>query len=138
MTPAHALSIVNADFKYLSDSEEFYFRDVWKVMAPGRMEGDCEDFSLTLLWLLADKNPFQMFWWLLTRKARLHFYKHETRGTGHVGLQFKDRYVDNITARWNDGSVLPNKHGYKRKFAMPVTFIAIKMLSSLPFLAFRK
>lgn len=137
MTPFDALSTVNDGFDYTADRDEFRFRDVWRIMDLGKLEGDCEDYALTVLWLLAGKNPARMAWWLLSRRAKIHFHKHTERGTGHASLQYRDKHVDNITRRWNDGEAL-KRRGYKHIMALPATFVALKLLFSLPFLAFRK
>lgn len=137
MTPEDALSAVNQGFHYVSDSDQFYFIDVWRIMDPDRLEGDCEDYALTVLWLLAGQNPTRMAWWLLTRRAKIHFYKHKVYHIGHAGLEYQGKFVDNITRYWNDGELLKLR-GYKRIIALPATFIALKLLFSLPFLVFRK
>jgi Bacterial transglutaminase-like cysteine proteinase BTLCP len=131
MTPDQALKYVNRRFVYQTDKEQYGFSDVWRIMKPENMKGDCEDFSLTVLWLLVNKKPSRMIWWLFTRKAKIHFYTHKTQ-INHAGLEYGGAYVDNITREWNDGSSLA-KRGYRKRFAFPFTFMVLKTLVSIPF-----
>lgn len=137
MTPFEVVFQVNEEFEYTRDPDQYKFSDVWRIMKPGQMQGDCEDYALTILWMLAGKKRRRMLWWLITRKAKLHFYRHEERGSFHAGLQFKDRFVDNISRRWNDGTVLEAK-GYRRLFRFPLWWIGVKALISAPFIVFQK
>ena len=131
------LQEINDKFQYTTDRAMFRFFDVWRIMSPEEMKGDCEDYALTVLWHLADKSPLKMAWWLLKRKAKIIFYKHRTRGTKHVGLQLDGVYVDNISRRWNDGCLLAAR-GYKKIITLPATFVALKLLVSLPFLLLKR
>lgn len=124
-----AVDYVNERFKYMTDSKQYSFKEVWRIMSGDKMVGDCEDYSLTVLWLMAGKSVPKMLMMLLTRKARIYHYTHRTTGTGHAGLWVRGQgYVDNISKKWNDGSFL-DERGYKRfPIAWPVTLIILKFV----------
>lgn len=135
MTPPAALEVMNREFEYTTDKESYGFADVWRIMKPGQMKGDCEDFAMTLLWLMAGMSKRRMIWWLITRKARIHFLRNLNTGSGHVELEFEGAFVDNIVKEWNDGSKLLSR--YRRVRPLPATFIILKMLVSAPFIIFK-
>lgn len=120
------LKLLVSEFKYRTDKDKYGFVDVWRVMDED-VEGDCEDFALTLIYRLAKENPLKMAWWMLTGRAAIYYYKHKEKGTGHAGVRFDGRYTDNITKVWNDGSLLETKYGYKKvmRWFAPLTLVKI-------------
>ncbi|MFT6834389.1 MAG: hypothetical protein ACJA0H_000417 [Francisellaceae bacterium] len=73
---------LNRNFKYVSDKEQYHWYDVWTVarLVDGKLQSDCEGYSLTLRKLLG---------------GDIYFCKHN--GTGHAILKMPNgKYVDNI------------------------------------------
>lgn len=91
------LATVNQRFQYRSDPKNF-FTDVWFVMKDqqGVMCGDCDDYVITVLWLLC--GGFWQFVWnvLILHRYRLHRVKTHT-GEYHVVAQVGDAWFDNWT-----------------------------------------
>lgn len=137
MTPAEAVQTVNKFFKYETDKEQYNFNEVWRIMRPNRMTGDCEDYALTVLFLIANRSYLRMFLWLLTRKAKILHLIHKETGEGHAVLEYKDKQVDNILRYWNEGTRL-RARGYEEKFSWPVFMIFFKFLIAMPFVLLRK
>lgn len=130
MTPKEALDDVNERFLYRTDRDQYLFPEVWRVMRADRYEGDCEDYALRILKNITGSTR-AMFWALITRRAKLHHLVHRTRRTGHLVLQWGDKYVDNQTRFWNDGGRPAN---YDWKYVYPMWLILAKLAVSGPFL----
>jgi len=95
------------NFVYVRDRGEH-----WQILTPskgGKYRGDCEDFSLTALYLL--EGSLWNFWKaLIFRKAKICFCK--AYGGGHAVLRYEGKYIDNIERRWCTKEELEAK-GYK-------------------------
>ncbi len=121
-----ALKLLNSKFKYKSDPRYF---DVWRILTGDKAwEGDCEDYSLTLIWLLSDRNIFKFLWNITTFKYLIWFVKLNN-GSGHVVLKIDNLYYDNIQKKGVTKEVL-TKQGYKLLFPMIFPFVYIKLLLS--------
>lgn len=93
-------------FTYKADG----WADKWVI---GRMTGDCEDWALTMLWLLHGKSKTRVVKALLTGKARIH--RTEARkGVGHAVLEWNGYYIDNIGKRWLDRFPYEMQRPYSR------------------------
>jgi hypothetical protein len=88
------------DYKY--DPEN---RDLWRVLKLnelGEYHGDCEDYSLSVLYYVICQESWLKFWWLLTTfQAELCGCETKTGG-GHAVLRYGDQYIDNWTKEWVD------------------------------------
>jgi len=84
----------NSRFTYQSDEGKFI--DDWKIVKhTDAFEGDCEDYSLALLWMLSN-GSFWTFWWnVFSFKGVVWFCKTRSGG-GHAMLRWKGQWVDNI------------------------------------------
>lgn len=130
MTNLDALLTVNSLFVYKADREVYRLWDVWKIMKTrDEMVGDCEDYALTILWLICDYSETEMVRKLWSREAKLHIYKHTKNKTKHIGLQVGDKYVDNISRFWNTGESL-EPYGYKHWMRIPFPLIFLKLAFS--------
>ena len=62
-----------AKWEYRLDSEQFGMSDAWKIIysenPSGKFVGDCEDYSLSILYRLCGESHFKMWWMLLTHQA---------------------------------------------------------------------
>lgn len=127
------LNSLNADFTYVTDGDRYGSGEVWVVPVGEHVKGDCEDYALALLYRLLGRNLFLTVAYLLTGRARMLFYKHSTKGTGHAALcwcsEQDDEWVfaDNISARWHLGGPLEN-YGYQFQHAYSRMAVAGKLL----------
>lgn len=100
MTLDQAIAHVNQRFRYTADPRSF-FTDYWFVMQDrdGVMQGDCDDYAITVLWLLCGGSFWQFVWNVLV----LHQYRlHRVRtrnGEYHVVTQVGNTWYDNWTRR---------------------------------------
>ena len=86
---------VNQKFRYQSDGK----MDVWEILDTNEdiIKGDCEDYSLTLIWLAENKNIFKFIFSLLLMKYVI-WYTKTPSGTGHVitYVRSEKKFIDNI------------------------------------------
>lgn len=122
-----AIKLVNSKFVYTSDSNSLPF-DEWRVMdedAQDKLRGDCEDYSLTVLWYVCDRSWWKFLWYvILTHQYRIYHVKTHTGGRHAVG-RIGDLWFDNWTKE-----ALPYKeffnrtnHEHKYFYFMPIMFI---------------
>ena len=52
---------LNKKFKYRRDVDQYGNRDAWFIMKQPPYVGDCEDYSLTLLYNLKGRSLLKMF-----------------------------------------------------------------------------
>ena len=133
-----AVDTINDHFEYVSDDEQYKFFEVWNVMdtSEATWDGDCEDYSLTIMWLMADRNPFLFMWNLFCNTDyRLHQVNVKDMNGGHCVLQYKDMYVDNMMRQWVDkGS--PSLDRYIFRFPVYPPLLLGKLILSLPFVLY--
>lgn len=95
------LTNFNNLYSYKYDPEG---RDVWRVLRLdelGQYQGDCEDYSLSVLYYVICQESWLKFWWLLiTFQAEL--CGCDTKNGGHAVLRYGDQYIDNWTKAWVD------------------------------------
>lgn len=92
-----ALKLLNSKFIYKAETRRF--GEVWQVLkGDGKWEGDCEDYSLTLVWLLSDQSWIKLLWNITTFKFLMWFVKAPS-GEGHAVIKIGDLYYDNIQRR---------------------------------------
>lgn len=119
------IKLLNSKFKYKYDSRWF---DRWRILdiSQEKVEGDCEDYSLTFVYLASDQS-LRKFWKnLLLRKFSLHYVK-TPRGEGHIVCKHNGLYIDNIQKAFRTKDEYIEK-GYKFLFPVPVFLVAAKML----------
>ena len=107
------------NFKYTPDGRI----DSWRIIND-TLEGDCDDFATTVLYL--ESGSLLKFWLnVIFLRASFHFV---TTGTeNHVVLKYKGKYIDNIKPQWRDSV------GFKRKFPWVFIYplVVIKMALGL-------
>ena len=101
------LEELNKKFKYRKDRDQYGQRDAWYVMTHEPYHGDCEDYSLTLLFNLKDRKWEKFLLSLLIRESKICHCK--VRGRGHAVLRYKGRYIDNIQKKWCTKAYMENR-----------------------------
>lgn len=96
MTPQAAADLLNSRFQYRPDGI-----DSWRILDTSRpaVRGDCDDYAVTIAWLIADQSPRRFFWMLMTGQFRFIFCLTK-RGVRHFVLSHRGRYIDNIQGDW--------------------------------------
>lgn len=89
---------LNKTWKYLYDDDQ-YGSDTWHIMKEPPYEGDCEDYALTLLWLMSGKSMVNFWINVITMQAQLRRVRMK-RGGFHVVLKVGDLYADNWTKKF--------------------------------------
>ena len=121
------LKELNKKFKYRKDRDQFGQRDAWYIMKHEPYHGDCEDYSLTLLFNLKDRKWEKFLLSLLTRESKICHCK-SPRGVGHAVLRYKGRYIDNIQKKWCTKEYLENR-GYKFSIWLYIPYqVVIKLI----------
>ena len=100
MDKHQAVERVNNLFEYEYDTTQYNASDYWRVLDVNaeKDEGDCEDYALTIAWLLADRSRFKFLWMLLTYQFKICYVT--VNGGGHAILNYKGLYVDNWKRKW--------------------------------------
>lgn len=100
---------INSSWKYIRDIKNYKKREYWQIIKKPPYVGDCEDYALSLLYLISGKSMLK-FWWNLTfGPAKIRYCK--VRGQGHGVLKWNKLYIDNIQKRWVTKKTLEHK-GY--------------------------
>lgn len=123
-----ALKELNKRFSYRRDPLRWF--DNWKVIydeSEPKWYGDCEDYSLTLMWMLSDRSFVKFLWNILIMKHLIWFVKTPD-GDGHAVVRIDGVYYDNIQKKESTKEVLKSK-GYKFIFPMipPIVFIRLAL-----------
>lgn len=134
-----ANALVAKHFKYVSDNEKYKFREVWNVVDTTKeeWEGDCEDYSLTVMWFMSGQNILVFLYNLLFNTAfTIHHVNVKSNGVGHAVMQYNDMYVDNIMREWKvDGDEA--LEAYEFRFPWYPPLILIKIMIGLPFILYQ-
>ena len=111
LTRFQAVEKVNSLFVYKYDKDQYNMADYWRVLdvSSEEDEGDCEDYALTVAWLLAEESRLKFLWMLLTKKFKICFIS--TSGGGHAILEYQGLYVDNWKRKWT------TRDQYERDYA---------------------
>jgi predicted transglutaminase-like cysteine proteinase len=104
------LKELNKKFVYKKDKAQYGSRDAWYIMKEEPYHGDCEDYSLTLLYNIKDRSVIKLLLSLLFRESKICFCK--VQGVGHAVLYYKGQYIDNIQKKWVEKGTMEMK-GYK-------------------------
>jgi hypothetical protein len=129
MTIEEALKKLNSHFVYRKDNVRWF--DNWRIIYSEKEDkwfGDCEDYSLTLMWMLSNRNLFQFLWDILRFKY-LMWYVKSPRDAGHGIVQIGNLYYDNIQKKGVSKEELISK-GYKFVFPLIPPFVFIKLFLS--------
>lgn len=120
MTDEEILKEWVSQFKYRSDADNYGYQEVWTVIKEEPWIGDCEDFSLTLLYRLCNNSILKMLFMILTFQASILYCKIGEEG--HAVLWYKGKFADNIQRRWVKYSDL-KEQGYNFKTIWTLLFL---------------
>jgi predicted transglutaminase-like cysteine proteinase len=127
MDAKEANKTVAAKFQYITDKKKYGFFETWSIMDMSKeiWEGDCEDYSLTVLWLMSgEKTSTFVKNVLFNRDYRMHFVKYIRTGEGHAVLSYKGEFCDNIQKKWfKEGSAAYKKYDWKWPVFGPLVII---------------
>lgn len=122
-----ALKNVNKKFVYKEDGDI----DVWEILdsSENKIKGDCEDYSLTFIWLAEDQNFFKFIWSILIAKYII-WYAKTPNGGGHAVTYVRENglYVDNILKDF-----FTKQHYEEKGFKFVFPFISILTIFKLIF-----
>ena len=120
---------LNETWKYLYDDDQ-YGSDTWHIIKEPPYEGDCEDYALTLLWLMSGKSMVNFWINVITMQAQLRRVRMK-RGGFHVVLKVGDLYADNWTQEFVTWEEMEEKCGHTKYLWMydPILVI-LKMVTS--------
>lgn len=118
MSIKSALEDLNSRFVYRRDKGES-----WKILkTAGRIDGDCEDYSLTLIWLAEGKSIIR-FWWALITFKYVIFYCMSPRDVGHAILWVRGHgWIDNIQREFFPS---PRARSYRLRFPVLAPLVAM-------------
>lgn len=117
------LKDLNSRFVYKADRN-----DEWTILSKpeGTLEGDCDDYALTVAWHMSSKSELKMIWNFLRGKFML--WNMTYNGEPHIALRSNKLWIDNIQKRWVE--TLPSS--YKKRFpylsVLALLIFAIKKL----------
>lgn len=132
---------LNARFAYRADTGES-----WRILKDvGQVWGDCEDYGLTLIWLLEGgfdliANPenrtvlrecivMLRFWLALISCKYVLWQCQSPNGVGHVVLWCRGYgWTDNMMQRQMTRAEL-KRLGYRLQFPWPVPMVALKFIA---------
>lgn len=116
-----ALEYVAERFVYQLDKATV--TDAWFVMREqdGKMYGDCEDFAITVFWLMSGRRLFTFLWNLLiTGRYELHAVKANGASVVNHGIGcYYGNWFDNWTKDEMNASYFfdKTKHVHSHKFS---------------------
>jgi len=117
------LETFNSLYEYRSEKG-----DQWRIpkIKDGKILGDCEDYSLGVLYYVIAEKSLLRFWLILLTKAKIHYVKND--GEGHAVLRYKGQYIDNWTKEWVSKKEM-EALGHKFHFCFYLTYqVIVKML----------
>lgn len=114
---------LNGRFSYCEDAGES-----WRILGgDGPVSGDCEDYSLTLVWLYEGRSTLR-FWWALITFKYVFWFCHLPSGVGHAVVWRRGHgWTDNIQRRLVSRRDL-RAAGYRLRFPYLFPVVALKFL----------
>lgn len=109
MNTANAATVKNLFKKFVYREDRKHLWDQWFVMKEngGRYYGDCDDFTITGLWLLCDRSFWKFVWRVLvTHRYKIH--RVRTASGTHVVAEVDGLWFDNWV-----GTMLPKDEFFK-------------------------
>ena len=112
MNKMEAVQKVNSLFEYEFDKDQYNVADYWRVLDVNaeKDKGDCEDYALTVGWLLAGQSRLKFTWMILTKKIKICYIS--TSAGGHAVLEHDGLMVDNWKRKWTPRNM------YEQDYAM--------------------
>ena len=124
-----------AKWEYRLDSKQFGMSDAWKIIysenAGGKFVGDCEDYSLSILYRLCGESQLKMWWMILTHQAAICLVGPNKWKVSHAVLRYKGDYVDNWTRKFGPKSEIEKNHTFHWFFGYGWAYqVALQMIKS--------
>ncbi len=123
----NALRLLNEKFLYKKDDGESWnvLKDV-ALDSKDHVRGDCEDYSLTYLWLECEQSMWR-FWWKLISLQYIPWFCNY-RGDGHLVLYSVKRraWLDNIQRKW----VRKLDESYELKYPVLTPLVFYKFMTN--------
>jgi predicted transglutaminase-like cysteine proteinase len=116
-----AIRMVNEKFKYEADSK--FILDSWAVMQEkdGLLKGDCEDYSLTVLWYLNDCSLWKFIKnVIILHKHRMYYVKAIPDNGGHAVANVGNLWFDNWTKEALPKDEFFDRTKHKKWFMYPM------------------
>ena len=129
------VSTFTSKWKYKLDKDQFGAADSWKIIysadADGKFVGDCEDYSLSILYRLCGESHLKMWWMLLTHQAGICLVGPSKWKVSHAVLRYKGEYVDNWTRKFGAKNNIEKNHTFHVFYGYGWAYqVAIKMIIS--------
>jgi hypothetical protein len=126
-----AIKEVSDKFVYTADKTENFMGDNWFVMkeAGGKYYGDCEDFSLTVMYLLAGSNMLRLLWNIFIGKYKLHAVASNGVIINHCVGEIDNIWFDNwvMSVKNKDEFFNQTKHIYGNRISFFTIFSKLIM-----------
>jgi hypothetical protein len=92
---------LNQNWTYKYDIDQYARKESWQILKEAPYVGDCEDYSLTLLFNICEGSYLKFWWSLITRKAKMNYVTVPTAFEGgHAVLRYNNMYIDNNQRTW--------------------------------------
>ena len=109
--------------------------DAWKIIysedAEGKLVGDCEDYSLSILYRLCGESHLKMWWMLITHQAGICLVGPSKWKVSHAVLRYKGEYVDNWTKKFGGKEAIEKNHTFHIVWGHGFAYYtAVKMILS--------
>jgi len=114
-----ALAYVVSRFTYRPDPK---WNDRWDVMQGADMQGDCDDFALTVAHRICGSRG-KVLWWVLTRRLGFHMCRTKS-GELHLYLEYQGYKAENIYRSWS--KELP----FSDMFRVPAWLVLLKLFGT--------
>lgn len=99
--------------------------DDWRVSSAqnGTIKGDCEDFSLAVLWEYSEQSWIK-FWFLIVTFQAVMWHVKSYNGNGHAVMWFRGHWCDNMAHDWYEG----DEFRHKLRFPYLFPLMMLKLL----------
>jgi len=117
------------------DSRQFKTAEYWTILKKTPFHGDCEDYSLTLLYLINDESMWGFWKDIITYKARMRYCT--IGGEGHAVLEYDGMFIDNIQKKWcTKETMQADKYKFNRFPYNPITvFFKLHVIGRIKWLS---
>lgn len=107
-------------FTWVSDGR----LDSWHILpVTGAVEGDCDDYAVTVLAELVDRSALRFMWWLVTFRA-VFWVVTSPRGSPHLALWVRGLgWTDNWKDKWT-----PTADPHTKRYPMPWPMALLKLI----------
>ncbi len=124
-----AVKQVSAKFQWVKD-RRIYIGDTWSVLdtSHNRIFGDCDNFTLTCLWLICKQSIWLFIWNVLVLHKYRIYYCRTSIGEPHVVGYAEGLWFDNFSKEALPEHEFFNETKHKKYFFYPSVLTAWYML----------